>query len=87
MVIRLGFEPKTHSLEGCCSIQLSYQTITSLLGNDAAKIRLFFNLWVFQGEKKFISHLDFLCRRDVRMTWTFVFDLLHRLGSHLGLRT
>ena len=26
MVIRLGFEPKTHSLEGCCSIQLSYRT-------------------------------------------------------------
>ena len=33
-VIRLGFEPKTHSLEGCCSIQLSYRTIllTSNLG-------------------------------------------------------
>ena len=28
-VIRLGFEPKTHSLEGCCSIQLSYRTILS----------------------------------------------------------
>ena len=27
LVIRLGFEPKTHSLEGCCSIQLSYRTI------------------------------------------------------------
>ena len=26
LVIRLGFEPRTHSLEGCCSIQLSYQT-------------------------------------------------------------
>ncbi len=26
IVIRLGFEPKTHSLEGCCSIQLSYRT-------------------------------------------------------------
>ena len=26
-VILLGFEPKTHSLEGCCSIQLSYRTI------------------------------------------------------------
>ncbi len=26
LVIWLGFEPKTHSLEGCCSIQLSYQT-------------------------------------------------------------
>ena len=22
-----GFEPSTHSLEGCCSIQLSYGTI------------------------------------------------------------
>ena len=28
-VIRLGFEPKTHSLEGCCSIQLSYRTSPS----------------------------------------------------------
>ncbi len=26
-VIRAGFEPTTHSLEGCCSIQLSYRTI------------------------------------------------------------
>ncbi len=26
-VIRPGFEPGTHSLEGCCSIQLSYRTI------------------------------------------------------------
>ena len=23
----MGFEPMTHSLEGCCSIQLSYPTI------------------------------------------------------------
>ena len=30
-VIRLGFEPKTHSLEGCCSIQLSYRTGPYLL--------------------------------------------------------
>ncbi len=26
MVIPSGFEPETHSLEGCCSIQLSYGT-------------------------------------------------------------
>ena len=26
LVISLGLEPKTHSLEGCCSIQLSYET-------------------------------------------------------------
>ena len=29
-VIWLGFEPRTHSLEGCCSIQLSYQTIKAV---------------------------------------------------------
>ena len=29
-VIPAGFEPTTHSLEGCCSIQLSYGTITHL---------------------------------------------------------
>ena len=27
LVIRLRFERRTHSLEGCCSIQLSYRTI------------------------------------------------------------
>ena len=25
-VIRIGFEPMAYSLEGCCSIQLSYRT-------------------------------------------------------------
>ena len=29
LVIPSGFEPETHSLEGCCSIQLSYGTIHS----------------------------------------------------------
>lgn len=27
LVIRAGFEPTTRSLEGCCSIQLSYRTV------------------------------------------------------------
>ncbi len=35
-VIWLGFEPRTHSLEGCCSIQLSYQTVSE------CKIKFFF---------------------------------------------
>jgi hypothetical protein len=27
LVIRTGFKPVTRSLEGCCSIQLSYRTV------------------------------------------------------------
>lgn len=30
LVIPGGFEPPTHSLEGCCSIQLSYRTKVSI---------------------------------------------------------
>ena len=43
-VIRLGFEPKTHSLEGCCSIQLSYRTNPSPLSCAH---------WGCKGRKKF----------------------------------
>ena len=45
-VIPAGFEPTTHSLEGCCSIQLSYGTIakTPQRGICGAKIRLLFLL-------------------------------------------
>ena len=39
-VIRSGFEPETHSLEGCCSIQLSYRTARK----KRAKLLLFFEL-------------------------------------------
>ena len=31
LVIPAGFEPTTHSLEGCCSIQLSYGTNTYVI--------------------------------------------------------
>ena len=34
----MGFEPMTHSLEGCCSIQLSYRTI---FFKSVAKVRQF----------------------------------------------
>ena len=42
IVIPLGFEPKTHSLEGCCSIQLSYGTIASRVQsyNNSPKIQI-----------------------------------------------
>ncbi len=32
-VIRAGFEPTTRSLEGCCSIQLSYRTKSGCKNN------------------------------------------------------
>ena len=37
-MIRRGFEPRTHSLEGCCSIQLSYRTIHDVFCNSGAKV-------------------------------------------------
>ena len=55
-VIRAGVEPATHSLEGCCSIQLSYRTVTILcadkipaltrtyMRNGAAKVEQLFGL-------------------------------------------
>ena len=39
-VIPAGFEPTTHSLEGCCSIQLSYGTILWPNITNYAKRRL-----------------------------------------------
>ena len=42
-VIRSGFEPETHSLEGCCSIQLSYRTARK----KRAKVLLFFYIRKF----------------------------------------
>ena len=41
-VIRSGFEPETHSLEGCCSIQLSYQTSSEC----ACKKKLATRVWL-----------------------------------------
>ena len=35
-VIPSGFEPETHSLEGCCSIQLSYGTQPLSLEEEVA---------------------------------------------------
>ena len=46
MVIPPGFEPGTHSLEGCCSIQLSYGTNALFWGYKSTNLILF-------GKKKF----------------------------------
>ena len=52
-VIRAGFEPATHSLEGCCSIQLSYQTKPfspfqgGKISKRGAKLLLFFEISKF----------------------------------------
>ena len=55
-VTPLGFEPKTHSLEGCCSIQLSYGARPYLLaGTNLAKVlfslALKFKKWIWFFQK------------------------------------
>ena len=61
LVIPLGFEPKTHSLEGCCSIQLSYGTDPfafchsklggCLAGRKVCKYKDYFEISLFIGRK------------------------------------
>ena len=46
-MIRLGFEPKTHSLEGCCSIQLSYQTCLERVVRSGCKVNHFFSSAIY----------------------------------------
>ena len=50
-VIPSGFEPETHSLEGCCSIQLSYGTPFFKVD---AKVLLFFGIIVFLQIKNYL---------------------------------
>ena len=47
LVIPAGFEPTTHSLEGCCSIQLSYGTIVLSISEMPQRMRksnIFFSI-------------------------------------------
>ena len=76
VVIRLGFEPKTHSLEGCCSIQLSYRTDPYLLLIDSGT-----------GIKSGCKDSDYfwICNK---MFWfgLFLFDTLGGLSGYEGDR-
>ena len=45
MVIPQGFEPRTHGLEGRCSIQLSYETTLSLKMERMMRIELTPSAW------------------------------------------
>ena len=51
VVIPSGFEPETHSLEGCCSIQLSYGTKGGGFENPRAKVLFFLRSTKFFAEK------------------------------------
>ncbi len=44
LVIGKGFEPLTHSLEGCCSIQLSYPTYLNCFLSKAMQKYIFSGL-------------------------------------------
>ena len=43
MVISERFERSTHSLEGCCSIQLSYETVALIFKPNVSVYQVFFN--------------------------------------------
>ena len=45
MVIPQGFEPRTHGLEGRCSIQLSYETTQNKIMERMMRIELTPSAW------------------------------------------
>ena len=59
MAISRGFEPLTHSLEGCCSIQLSYETIKSRCKKTYFfyKVKIKNLLFIILKQK----NIDFIC--------------------------
>ena len=79
-MIPRGFEPRTHSLEGCCSIQLSYETIIFLkFGCNVASVFLKFGCnvaSVFSNSRakvllffemcKFFVFIFFACAQGLR---------------------
>ena len=71
-VPRVGFEPTTHRLEICCSIQLSYRGIYVFLIKYNKKIKN-----CFFSKNSRVSH-DF---KDTILFWDFQFfsQLFHRL--------
>ena len=56
LVIPSGFEPETHSLEGCCSIQLSYGTNLVII-KSAAKVYIFLDITKFPTNNYFLLSL------------------------------
>ena len=70
-VIPLGFEPKTHSLEGCCSIQLSYGTEP---GARRTKERV--PLYSFEPEKRRNPFILFFDSKESSELAHFVVALL-----------
>ena len=64
IVTREGFEPSTHSLEGCCSIQLSYRASLSYNVIQFNIILYSFNLYV--GRDSNPQHLHDWFRRPGR---------------------
>ncbi len=68
-VIRTGFEPVTYCLEGSCSIQLSYRTISCFLRRRKYSISIF---------NKYIFYFFFFFLRD------FCLGLLGETGISVG---
>ena len=67
LVIRLGFEPKTHSLEGCCSIQLSYRTVNC---PDASGKVLQSYIFLFSEQKNAEKYVARITPRFQAVVWT-----------------
>ena len=85
-VIRAGFEPATHSLEGCCSIQLSYQTkpfspfYGGKISKRGAKLLLFFEI------SKFFCYFSCIIEKKVVILQAFLDSGIMRVRKNAQKR-
>ena len=88
-VIPRGFEPRTHSLEGCCSIQLSYETNLFVLKsfakllkkNEFSKHFLFFlyTIYLIATNTNFNTILQnpLYCLADFKLKYMLIIILIN----------
>ena len=79
MVIRKGFEPPTHRLEICCSIQLSYRTKKNPLrsegGSRGGRIRTYDLLLPKQARYRATLHPEINILISVLLFFLLLFEL------------
>ena len=79
-MIPSGFEPETHSLEGCCSIQLSYGTIILLKAVQRYKKSLQLQNFFYVAEKSLLIPTSYPLNSMIAPANIFIADTIIKIA-------